>query len=171
VAVTGSPSLEEISGALRTYKLCSRCHRRKLIDKFPRSRSNLDGHYSYCLCCHAKVQHARRKEHPEEHRAAARKWRRLNPEKARALARGRERRRRARLRKVAREEFTLYEIYVRDEGICRNCGTECPFYRATVDHIIPLALGGSDTRANVQLAHLTRNQQKGPRVTLSTLVL
>lgn len=30
-----------------------------------------------------------------------------------------------------------------------------------IDHIVPLALGGDDTRANVQLAHFLCNARKG----------
>jgi 5-methylcytosine-specific restriction endonuclease McrA len=34
---------------------------------------------------------------------------------------------------------------------------------ATIDHIVPLAAGGDDTKANVQLAHRRCNTRKGAR--------
>jgi 5-methylcytosine-specific restriction endonuclease McrA len=33
----------------------------------------------------------------------------------------------------------------------------------TIDHILPIACGGNDTRANVQLAHFICNSRKGTR--------
>src|SRR5712664_3911644 len=87
-------------------KTCSRCRRFKLIEEFPRCRSNSDGYYYYCLHCHAEIQRTRRKNNPDEHRASASRWRRKNTAKVRALARGTSRQRRERLGAVVNEEFT-----------------------------------------------------------------
>lgn len=81
---------------------------------------------------------------------------------------GRNRRRRAALRQVPSEPYTLAEIAERDGYCCQLCRApvdmDVPWpdrWSPTIDHVLPLALGGDDTRANVQLAHLACNSSKG----------
>lgn len=81
---------------------------------------------------------------------------------------GRNRRRRAALRGVPSEPYTLAEIAERDGFCCRLCDVPVDMglpwpdrWSASIDHAIPLVLGGHDTRANVQLAHLVCNSRKG----------
>ncbi|WP_308424770.1 HNH endonuclease [Longimycelium tulufanense] len=78
------------------------------------------------------------------------------------------RRRRALKRRVGSEPYTLAEIVVRDNSRCGLCGRKVRLsYKAphplspTIDHVVPLAAGGDDTRANVQLAHFGCNSRKG----------
>lgn len=81
---------------------------------------------------------------------------------------GKNRRRRATLRSVASEAYTLTEIARRDGYRCKLCRRKvdvrlkAPHPKSpTVDHIVPLAHGGDDTRINVQLAHWGCNSRKG----------
>jgi 5-methylcytosine-specific restriction endonuclease McrA len=62
-------------------------------------------------------------------------------------------------------------VFARDGWTCRLCGK--PIVReavvpdplaATLDHILPLALGGAHAYANVQTAHFICNSLKGARV-------
>ena len=54
-------------------------------------------------------------------------------------------------------------IYWRDAGMCAYCGDRVPFCVATLDHVIPLVSGGSDTRKeNFCIACLKCNNKKGP---------
>jgi len=69
-----------------------------------------------------------------------------------------------------REPYTLHEIAERDARICGLCGGDVdmlirnPDPRApTIDHVVPLSLGGDDIKANVQLAHRACNTAKGAR--------
>lgn len=62
------------------------------------------------------------------------------------------------------------EIYARDRGRCGLCGDRVPITRryphplaATLDHIVPIKLGGRHDRANVQLAHARCNSVKNIR--------
>lgn len=78
--------------------------------------------------------------------------------------------RRAKLLGVEREPYTRDEIAERDGYVCWLCGEPVdmglrhPHPRsASVDHFIPLSLGGDDTRANVYLAHLGENLARGSR--------
>jgi 5-methylcytosine-specific restriction endonuclease McrA len=75
--------------------------------------------------------------------------------------------RRAAKRAVPCEDFTDREIYDRDGWRCGICGEGIdaalrwpePF-SVSLDHIVPLARGGSHTRDNVQAAHLRCNMRK-----------
>lgn len=77
-------------------------------------------------------------------------------------------RRRARLRSVAWERFSNTEIFERDGWCCMLCGEpvdrspDAHRHRSpSLDHRVPVARGGSHTRANVQCAHWICNSRKG----------
>lgn len=88
---------------------------------------------------------------------------------SRSEAKRRERRtRRARLRQIPTDNYTMALIAERDEYTCALCNKAVdmtllvPHADApTIDHIIPIALGGHDTTYNVQLAHFMCNVRKG----------
>lgn len=84
--------------------------------------------------------------------------------------RAKNRRRRALKRKARSEPYTLVEIATRDRNLCGLCGKRVAMSKTmphprspTIDHLVPLALGGDDVRANVQLAHFACNSGKGVR--------
>lgn len=84
-----------------------------------------------------------------------------------ARKRGQKRRRRAVKLGVLSERYTLAEIAQRDCYRCHICNGRVamkqvvPHEKApTIDHIVPIAEGGEDTRANVQLAHFICNARK-----------
>lgn len=53
------------------------------------------------------------------------------------------------------------EIYERDRGLCRYCGTaDGPFH---VDHVVPVIKGGSDDVSNLALACQGCNLSKGSK--------
>lgn len=45
-----------------------------------------------------------------------------------------------------------YEVLRRDDHACRYCGAKAPDARLTVDHVIPVALGGGDDPSNLVTA-------------------
>jgi 5-methylcytosine-specific restriction endonuclease McrA len=66
------------------------------------------------------------------------------------------------------EDVTYDAIYQKDKGICQVCGLPVhPLkgidnnWDGTVDHILPLSLGGEHSMANCQLAHRICNSLKG----------
>lgn len=80
------------------------------------------------------------------------------------------RRRRALRRSARSEPYTTLEIADRDGWRCQLCGKKVPRKSAarsprsaTVDHIVPISLGGDDVKANVQLAHFSCNVAKNNR--------
>lgn len=86
-----------------------------------------------------------------------------------AKARAKERRARQDGKLGARvERFSPAEIYERDRWTCGICKrpvdhrTEYPDpLSPSIDHVVPLSLGGDHTRENVQCAHLVCNLSKG----------
>lgn len=92
---------------------------------------------------------------------------RRDPDARRESARRGRRRRRARLAGVESDDYTLAEVAERDGwrcGIClkrvgRSYSSTHP-RGPTIDHIVPIAGGGDDTFANVQLAHRECNIRK-----------
>ena len=75
------------------------------------------------------------------------------------------------LRRVGRSQaggYTRQEIFDRDAWVCQLCNGNIPKtaksphpMSASVDHIIPLDAGGSDSPENVQATHLRCNIAKG----------
>lgn len=66
------------------------------------------------------------------------------------------------------ERYDRLDIYARDGGVCKLC--EAPIDLSlpsrdplsfSIDHVLPIALGGPDTPANVQSSHLRCNIRKG----------
>lgn len=53
-----------------------------------------------------------------------------------------------------------YEILRRDNHACRYCGAEAPDVKLTVDHVTPVALGGSDEPTNLVTACAPCNSGK-----------
>lgn len=109
---------------------------------------------------HLDAKRARHRAWREENREraaeAAREWRRANPERSRALNGAK----RARKKALPYEYIDRTEIYERDAGICGICGGATDPDNWHLDHIIPLARGGSHLHENVQVAHPTCNQRK-----------
>jgi 5-methylcytosine-specific restriction endonuclease McrA len=91
-----------------------------------------------------------------------------------AMCQKRVERQQRRARKVAAEKSVPIfrrKVFERDDWTCRICrkpvqqGALVPHPKApTVDHILPLALGGSHTYLNVQTAHFICNSTKSANV-------
>jgi 5-methylcytosine-specific restriction endonuclease McrA len=103
--------------------------------------------------------------HPEREKARLAQWAIDHPGRNRA----RSQRRRVRIRNGITEKFTDLEIFERDEWICQLCLEPIdPLLksgprRVELDHIRPIAKGGSHTRANVQATHQWCNRSKGSK--------
>jgi 5-methylcytosine-specific restriction endonuclease McrA len=82
--------------------------------------------------------------------------------------------RRSRKRGVFVESITRRRVFDRDDWRCQLCGQAVPKQAEvpdpaapTLDHIIPLAAGGTHEYSNVQLAHFLCNSLKGNRAGLN----
>lgn len=76
--------------------------------------------------------------------------------------------RRARKRDAYVDAVRFIDIYLRDKGKCQLCGKKINLKHksshpmsASLDHMIPLSLGGTHEPKNVQLAHMICNSLKG----------
>ena len=101
----------------------------------------------------ARLARERRNRDREAYNNQMRQWRAAN---RRAWQK-----RRAIQRMVRCDCISLEEIAERDNNKCGICGRYVPIKERSLDHIIPIALGGSHTFENVQLAHLSCNKSRG----------
>lgn len=76
------------------------------------------------------------------------------------------------------DKIDLHDLFKRDDGVCHICGKQCNWndYTVTdttiiagnwypsVDHIVPVSLGGADAWENVMLAHWICNSIRGNNV-------
>lgn len=99
-------------------------------------------------------------------------WRKANAELVREVGRRSQSRRRARLRDLPVEPYTLDEVVARDGTKCLLCGEELDFFAAhpdllapTIEHLECISWPDSagDVLANVALSHFTCNCQRGDR--------
>lgn len=116
----------------------------------------------------------RQRENPEQRRASQRRY--LATDKGKASRRRVEatpkaradhaenvRRRRARLAGVLSERIDTAVLRARSDGRCGICG-ELLIGPVEVDHVIPIAQGGTHTYDNVQLTHPICNRRKGAQL-------
>ena len=113
-------------------------------------------------------------EHKEARRVYAKTRRLNNPERARGIdatyRKGHpqqraelERRRRARIAGVIVEAVSAASILSRDKGRCGICGKPVTPEMLTLDHVVPIAMGGEHSYRNLQIAHRRCNERKGAR--------
>lgn len=55
-------------------------------------------------------------------------------------------------------------IRERDNGVCHICTRWVSVHEESLDHVIPLARGGTHTADNLKLAHKVCNSRKGDRL-------
>lgn len=165
-------------------KVCTKCGTEKPLTEFNRSGRG-DRRRTHCRACQAEYrrgyyadadERAANLDREQDRRRAwyaanrereavtRRSWHEANIDVVRAR---RIRRRRLKAGAVS-EPYTRVEICQRDGWVCQICATPVdPVLQGTsdpsapsIDHIVPLSLGGDDTPANVQLAHFGCNSGK-----------
>lgn len=98
-----------------------------------------------------------RKSHLSQRRDEARSFAKANPGKRREYGH----RRRARIQRNFVEPIELAVLMERDAGRCSICHEQVPdkkrFGQASIDHIVPISLGGAHSYLNTRLTHLRCN--------------
>lgn len=116
---------------------------------------------------HKEENNAKQREYAAAHRDAAneryRKWRETNPEHARESALRCFHRRRAKAKALPYVPISRAFIFERDGGVCGICGKKVRWKDMSLDHIIPVSLGGPHIPQNVRLAHRRCNAARGNR--------
>lgn len=71
-------------------------------------------------------------------------------------------------RQIAISKKDRLKIYIRDRLVCQLCDSPVDLtlpttdrWAATLDHIVPYSLGGSDDESNLRLAHRSCNSRRG----------
>lgn len=97
--------------------------------------------------------------------ASAKRWAEANPEKAREYSRMNRRRRRAKAKEAGGTHTAadLADIFASQNGRCVYCRADLRKIARHVDHIMPLALGGSNGPENLQYLCQPCNQSKGAK--------
>lgn len=100
-------------------------------------------------------------------RAAHKRWKQRNPEKVK----GQDLLRRARKAAATVGDVDLVRLRADTDGSCGLCGEVMDWslewpdpMSPSIDHKIPLALGGAHSQANLQWAHLVCNMRKNARL-------
>lgn len=155
-----------------TTKVCSQCKTEKPVEMFCKDSSTRDGLRCYCRAC-KKASAARwRESNPEKHAAANSRWYKANQKKVNAWnarwkkahpekVRTHNQNRRAKKREAGGtlSPNLAEKLFKLQRGKCACCGLPLgDDYH--LDHIVPLALGGSNTDDNIQLLRATCNLQK-----------
>lgn len=117
----------------------------------------------YRLANLEKVREAKarwRRENPEKMRSARIAWQKQNPDKKQVY---RENRRAVERGAAGKLSPGIAErLYAQQIGACNACRVQlCGKYE--IDHILPLALGGSHADENLQLLCRTCNRRKGKK--------
>ena len=101
----------------------------------------------------AKLRYAENVAVREKHRVAAREWKKKNPDRYKANKRKRKKIKRARL---------IQKLWFLQKARCANCHTRLKHDKHLhLDHVIPLARGGSNENGNFQLLCAPCNLRKG----------
>jgi hypothetical protein len=118
---------------------------------------------------------------PEKHAAHSKAWRERNPEKAKETYTEwakrnpeyiyqKSRRRKSLLSGVEHDDYNRIDIFNNYEGICCICNKPIDIDMPprhpesfTIQHIIPVSLGGNDTVDNIKPAHYSCNSRIGNR--------
>lgn len=148
-------------------RVCAHCNLDLPVAEFGRYKNGRVR--SHCRDCEKVVAERKRRRNPATFRRYAREYSKRNAEKRRDY----QRLRRAMILSPASafEPVNTAVVLERDGWRCGICENAIPKSRqwpdklsASLDHIIPLALGGDHTYANMTAAHLGCNMAKGSRV-------
>jgi 5-methylcytosine-specific restriction endonuclease McrA len=99
--------------------------------------------------------------HREEHRAAAGRWLRANPERRREIRKLQQARRRGATQGVRINRAAIIE---RDGMTCYLCGHSLTMSQLTLDHVVPLKHGGPHTPENLKVCCFDCNRRKSARM-------
>lgn len=168
-------------------KVCIKCDKAKPLDEFHRNPRTSDGRQSSCKVCHKEYYRQWYKENKERRLGLARKWRqdnrehhnrlkrrwwRNNRDTAREMERNwcrnnpekisaKDNRRRARKAEAPGDGVTSKQW----EAILDFCGEKCLACGTTdditMDHIVPLDMGGAHDVRNIQPLCRSCNASKG----------
>jgi 5-methylcytosine-specific restriction endonuclease McrA len=143
--------------------VCSRCNEEKPTFMFYLNKLSKTGFRSECKTCTTEY-----KKKPDQRRFYAKVRRANNPDKHKGYAEAR-----ARRAGVESEPYTVNQVISLFGSTCHLCGLEIDLLAPRkvgsagwesglhLDHVKPIALGGSDTINNIRPSHGICNLRKG----------
>lgn len=152
---------------------CKRNFRREAWREYKKALGRNSGRAEIIACkeCGKQFEHQVYNRVPEfcSKRCAKKNWQGNNPEKCRIMkAKQRHIRRANKYANGPVQDIDPMAVYERDGRVCGICGKKVKRHlkfphpmSASLDHIRPLADGGTHTMENVQCAHLLCNSLKG----------
>lgn len=143
--------------AVGKAKRCPRCETWKPLEKFTRDSSRRDGLCYLCKKCKRQDTKHYYLNHPEAMKRNQTLYRKRHVDLANARSR------RWNHNHRTTEVNRLLEVY---GSVCHLCGKVIALKDFSIDHIVPLSLGGSDIFSNTKPAHRSCNSSKGNRVAL-----
>lgn len=154
-------------------KICKTCQRSLHTSKFNVHHSNRDRLRSNCKDCQRITDSERYKKTKDQRKitsgrwyqqnkesvlSRSREWQTNNPEKIRA----KRWRRRTKSNSVFSDHQPFSQKFIRELYLeCLCCGTTLDL---TIDHVLPLSLGGTNTLGNYQVLCRSCNSSKGTKV-------
>jgi 5-methylcytosine-specific restriction endonuclease McrA len=171
-------------------KECTKCFESKPFSAFGKFIHSKDGLKPHCKACRSSTgqnyylanREAIREKvrvsnatNPESNRSRVARWRKDNPEKVLELSRRRENRRRARKKENGFAFYAESEVLNVYGTTCHLCNVEIDLLAPRkvgrsgwenglhIDHLVPIAKGGSDTLENVRPAHGKCNLEKSSK--------
>lgn len=169
---------KQIKPILGSEKLCSMCREWKSLEQYSKNRTKSDGRDTRCKSCKSSTEKARRREGKgakrdyspeavERRRAQAREYARMRQRTSRTYLL----RHLLRLHGLDDDLQLLPTVTLTDgqwhamqqwfEWKCVCCDEEV---RLTMDHVIPVSLGGVNHITNIQPLCLKCNSTKGNRI-------
>jgi 5-methylcytosine-specific restriction endonuclease McrA len=154
-------------------KTCSHCKKTKPCSEFPPNRSRKDGYNHSCRACSREANTKYRVSYKEKLRKSASDWYYANIDRAKQsrnkyrrsehgkLTRRIKARNRYALKKHNGGLFTKLEwisLCNKYENKCLACGSSD---KLTIDHIVPITLGGINSIENIQPLCMSCNHKKG----------
>ncbi len=141
-------------------KTCTKCGTAKPFSEFGKASNTRDGLYPSCKDCRSIVIARWQRENPGKANAKSAKWRIAHPEIRRTYHQNRRARKRASGGVISPD--LAERLFKLQRGKCACCkqplGND---YH--LDHIMPLALGGTNTDDNIQLLRAKCNLQKSAK--------
>lgn len=126
-------------------KICKACKQNLPVSQFGNLKRSRDGLNAMCKQCNAAYYRDYYANHAEKHLERTNGWRKNNKDAARAIKRNRQARERNGVGRVTLAEWE--EVLSRFDGKCAKCGSD---RNIEMDHVIPLARGGTHAPDNIQ---------------------
>lgn len=133
-------------------KQCVQCKQVLPVQDFCQSEFTPDGYVDSCWRC--------RQAESRKTGIRVRSWAKENPVKSANASRLYYIKQQLWTDARCDSSITIETLYERDKGICGICKQQVETTHMTIDHIIPLSVGGSHVWNNIQLAHKCCNSAK-----------